>query len=275
MLRYLDGYREYSLWTLLDLHKSTPIPLIPFNILPTTHFKSFCTTKKKMQGVVIILAGFMGAVLIIFCAVCCHHIRKAARIDNMDPCSSLLMSASSNNYRSVSPPDSNTSSVSVSCGTSGTAITASTDKRSIGSPAVPMQTVIGIDEMSMAGNRNELYTPGAITKIHSIKLPTSIFPEYHNKRYHRRRKRKLLPQYTMEEVSRHNLESSCWIVVDDLVLDVTNFLQYHPAGRLSILNVGGTRCDFHFDFHSNIAQQLFWKFVIGRVERPKESCIIM
>ena len=164
-----------------------------------------------MQGVVVILVGFMGATLIIFCAVCCHHIRKASRVELVDPCSSLLRSGSSNNYRSVSPPDSTTTTVTTS--STNSALSASnqsksTQSTSTQSSVVPMQTVIGIDEMTMAGNPNQLYTPGAITKIQIgtkrqvMRLPTSIFPEYHNKRYHRRRKRKLLPQYTMEEVSR-------------------------------------------------------------------------
>lgn len=237
----------------------------------------------------IILTGFLAATLIIFCTVCCYYYRKARIHDEQalnnqgyDPCASLMMSGSKNNYRSASTTMVSTGAVR-------------TQRKSSGSPTVPMETETSMDDsrdtetpytISIAGDgddlSHDLYTPGAITQIQigskrkrTMKLPTSIFPEYHNKRYHRRRKRKLLPQYTMEEVSQHNQETSCWIVVDNLVLDATNFLQYHPAGRRSILNVAGTRCDTHFDFHSNAAQQLFFKFVIGRVQGPKQNCLTM
>lgn len=33
-----------------------------------------------------------------------------------------------------------------------------------------------------------------------------------------------------QQVSQHNLPQDCWIVVDDQVWDVTDFLQEHPGG---------------------------------------------
>merc|ERR1719329_65738 len=43
----------------------------------------------------------------------------------------------------------------------------------------------------------------------------------------------------MEEVAKHNSKSSCWVVLDGKVLDVTNFLSEHPGGELAILTFAG------------------------------------
>ncbi|CAJ1385754.1 unnamed protein product [Effrenium voratum] len=44
---------------------------------------------------------------------------------------------------------------------------------------------------------------------------------------------------TLEEVSKHNSKSDCWVVVDGQVLDVTSFLSEHPGGELAILTFAG------------------------------------
>ena len=107
-------------------------------------------------------------------------------------------------------------------------------------------------------------------------LPQSIFPEYYKLNYHKKRRRKYLKEYTMDEISEHDTMESCWIVVNNLVLDVTKFMQYHPAGINSILNKGGIVCDKDYEFHSKEAKEIFWKFVIGRVEGSHSGnyCII-
>eukprot|EP01126_Amoeba_proteus_P005651 TRINITY_DN1191_c0_g2_i3.p1 TRINITY_DN1191_c0_g2~~TRINITY_DN1191_c0_g2_i3.p1 ORF type:complete len:224 (-),score=38.47 TRINITY_DN1191_c0_g2_i3:107-778(-) len=56
-----------------------------------------------------------------------------------------------------------------------------------------------------------------------------------------------LKEYTREEISRHNTLEDCWIVVDDKVYDVTNFIPEHPGG-LAILNNAGR--DSSKGFHS-------------------------
>merc|ERR1711957_1070201 len=45
--------------------------------------------------------------------------------------------------------------------------------------------------------------------------------------------------YTMEEVAKHNSKSTCWVVLDGKVLDVTSFLADHPGGELAILTFAG------------------------------------
>jgi alkylation response protein AidB-like acyl-CoA dehydrogenase/predicted heme/steroid binding protein len=58
-------------------------------------------------------------------------------------------------------------------------------------------------------------------------------------------------EYTLEEVSRHTSETDCWIVIDNVVYDVTKFLKSHPGGKGIILKLAGRDCTSEFyDFHA-------------------------
>ncbi|KAF8303074.1 fumarate reductase [Clavulina sp. PMI_390] len=46
-------------------------------------------------------------------------------------------------------------------------------------------------------------------------------------------------EYTVEEVAQHNKEGDIWVIVEDQVLDVTNFLSEHPGGAKAILLFAG------------------------------------
>ncbi len=39
-------------------------------------------------------------------------------------------------------------------------------------------------------------------------------------------------EYTLEEVSKHNDEKSCWIVIENDVFDVTTYIAKHPAPKV-------------------------------------------
>lgn len=41
------------------------------------------------------------------------------------------------------------------------------------------------------------------------------------------------------EVNKHNSPTSCWVVINGEVYDVTSFLDVHPGGRQAILKVAG------------------------------------
>jgi L-lactate dehydrogenase (cytochrome) len=45
--------------------------------------------------------------------------------------------------------------------------------------------------------------------------------------------------WSLEEVQRHNSADSCWIIIENNVYDVTEFLDSHPGGRDIILKYAG------------------------------------
>ncbi|CAI6335992.1 unnamed protein product [Periconia digitata] len=47
------------------------------------------------------------------------------------------------------------------------------------------------------------------------------------------------PSVTVEEIQRHNTENDCWIVVDDVVWDITEFASEHPGGSEVIYSHAG------------------------------------
>ena len=49
-------------------------------------------------------------------------------------------------------------------------------------------------------------------------------------------------EYTLEQVKTHNKADDCWLVINGLVYDVTNFLCEHPGGDYIILSNAGQDC---------------------------------
>ena len=68
--------------------------------------------------------------------------------------------------------------------------------------------------------------------------------------------------YTLEEVSAHNQESDCWIVIEGMVLDVTAYLPKHPGGGHHIFQYAGQDCtgDFEGVNHSKMAWEMLKEF---------------
>jgi len=42
-----------------------------------------------------------------------------------------------------------------------------------------------------------------------------------------------------EEVARHGVDGDCWLVIDGVVYDVSNYLESHAGGAEAILKHGG------------------------------------
>ena len=38
-----------------------------------------------------------------------------------------------------------------------------------------------------------------------------------------------MPVHTLEEVAKHNQENDCWVILNDSVYDVTEFMHVHPG----------------------------------------------
>lgn len=80
-----------------------------------------------------------------------------------------------------------------------------------------------------------------------------------------------LKSYTMEEVSKHNKQDDCWLIVGNMsnggpkVYDVTNYLDDHPGGAEVMLDLAGKDADEFFEDigHSNDARAELKKHLIG------------
>merc|ERR1719353_366036 len=52
---------------------------------------------------------------------------------------------------------------------------------------------------------------------------------------------------TLAEVAKHTTKGDCWVVVNDVVIDVAGFLGEHPGGELAILTFGGKDASEEFN----------------------------
>ncbi|XP_020091337.1 cytochrome b5 isoform X2 [Ananas comosus] len=74
--------------------------------------------------------------------------------------------------------------------------------------------------------------------------------------------------YSMEEVSKHNTNDDCWIVVNGNVYDVTMYLDEHPGGDDVLLAATGKDAteDFEDAGHSKTARDLMQEYFIGELD---------
>lgn len=80
---------------------------------------------------------------------------------------------------------------------------------------------------------------------------------------------------TWQEVRERCAEGEVLLIAHGKVYDAYRFLDFHPAGRATILRYNGTDCSHHFDFHSQDAQKLWKKFEVGRiVQGGGGACVI-
>ena len=66
----------------------------------------------------------------------------------------------------------------------------------------------------------------------------------------------------------HNTNTDCWIIIDDIVYDVTAYIEKHPAGSEIIMNYAGKDAseEFNKTGHSHSAKKLLKTFIIGVTE---------
>ncbi|XP_046552939.1 cytochrome b5-like isoform X3 [Haliotis rubra] len=76
-----------------------------------------------------------------------------------------------------------------------------------------------------------------------------------------------VPMYSLKDVAHHCDLESCWIVVSDLVYDVTNFIREHPGGEDIILEHAGTDATVAFvdKGHSRDAYEMLRDYLVGQL----------
>lgn len=79
--------------------------------------------------------------------------------------------------------------------------------------------------------------------------------------------------YTMSDVSKHNSQDDCWLVIDGVVYDVTDFVNQHPGGNDIVEGCGQdatelfeTRPTGSGTPHSSSARSLLPTYEIGTLE---------
>lgn len=83
----------------------------------------------------------------------------------------------------------------------------------------------------------------------------------------KRRDDKPLKQYTMAEVAKRDTPAEAWIVIDELVYDVTNFAAKHPGGEKVLWNMAGKDSSDAFTNYHAAAIYKKWlpTYLIGEV----------
>ncbi len=71
--------------------------------------------------------------------------------------------------------------------------------------------------------------------------------------------------YTADDVSKHDRENDCWVIVHDRVYDVTTFVPKHPGGNMIRVNAGGECTALFESYHPLKARAVLEKFYIGDV----------
>lgn len=78
-----------------------------------------------------------------------------------------------------------------------------------------------------------------------------------------------LHYHTLAEIQRHNTERSAWIIAGEDIYDVTEYVEYHPGGKYSIMKkIGGAvDCTRDLMFHSKSGQKYWKQFLVGKVTK--------
>jgi len=65
-----------------------------------------------------------------------------------------------------------------------------------------------------------------------------------------------MKSFTLNEVSKHNTESDCWIILFGKVYNITKFIKIHPGQFFPVYIAGKDATDMFKTIHSHRAKQL-------------------
>eukprot|EP01120_Amphizonella_sp_Union-15-10_P006508 TRINITY_DN2106_c0_g11_i1.p1 TRINITY_DN2106_c0_g11~~TRINITY_DN2106_c0_g11_i1.p1 ORF type:complete len:137 (+),score=32.15 TRINITY_DN2106_c0_g11_i1:125-535(+) len=79
--------------------------------------------------------------------------------------------------------------------------------------------------------------------------------------------------YTREEVFKHNTKRDCWVIRENLVYNVTDFLEEHPGGEDVILEYAGRDITKAFAEigHSDTAIEQLKDYLVGCTDPATEK----
>ncbi|KAI2800247.1 Cytochrome b5 type B (outer mitochondrial membrane) [Blomia tropicalis] len=79
--------------------------------------------------------------------------------------------------------------------------------------------------------------------------------------------------YTLEEIRKHNEKKSNWVLIHDLVYDVSQFLDEHPGGEEVLIEQAGKDATEAFEDvgHSGDARELMKKYQIGVLDEEDQK----
>ena len=74
--------------------------------------------------------------------------------------------------------------------------------------------------------------------------------------------------YTINEVRMHNREDDCWIIIENDVYNLTEFLYKHPGGKNVLFENAGKDVTENFEAqgHSEIARDILQTYLIGTID---------
>jgi L-lactate dehydrogenase (cytochrome) len=81
--------------------------------------------------------------------------------------------------------------------------------------------------------------------------------------YHRYR----MNTYTVEEVAEHATKTDCWIIIKQMVYDVSEFMKSHPGGSAIMMNVAGQDATEYFEelHRPEILDDVASTYLIGEI----------
>ncbi len=82
--------------------------------------------------------------------------------------------------------------------------------------------------------------------------------------------------YTKDKVALHNNEKDCWIIIENKVYNITDYLDKHRGGKNLLLHYGGKDAtkEFYDLNHTKKAQKILENYYIGDIEEETKNCIL-
>jgi cytochrome b involved in lipid metabolism len=77
----------------------------------------------------------------------------------------------------------------------------------------------------------------------------------------------VVSRYCSAEVAKHNNVDDAWIIIDDKVYDITDFVDEHPGGDSILKNVGGDASEgYHGPQHPASVGDVLVTYYIGELK---------